>query len=273
MADSHPIYSNPNKPQFREPFAIYRSSVSQDTFNAALSAIEPSDELSQPFPPAFPPASSVQEIIAFHRGLCSTSDLFLHPLLLVIVDSDHLDQSRVLLANLGAYNDLPWKVDYMRHPAHHAEGTLASINIGQTDWEETLDNAEFGRQWDRYFAKYPTHPSPDVDWGFWNIDREFRKALEGPERERFQMFPVHREGKLCGGEDVADITRTHLITAREHPEYHKDYFVWFNLDLWNTQREIIVVKVLGPGLQDIRRLPMAEAANMLVDIEMRLREW
>lgn len=220
----------------------------------------------------------IHQRVLFKRSLPSIGDYAAPVTYFFILSSSSLLTATVLInlgcyLPLGAYNDMSWKVDYMRHPAHRAEGTLASINIGQTDWEETLDNAEFGRQWDRFFAKYPTHPSPDVDWGFWNIDREFRKALEGPERQCFQMFPVHREGKLCGGEDVADIARIHLITAREHPEYHKDYFVRFDLDLWNIQREIIVVRVLGPDLQDIRRLPMVEAANMLVDIAMRLREW
>ena len=71
------------------PFAIYRSSVSDNSFNAEPSAIKPPGELSQP---AYPPETSAQEIIAFHRGLCSTSDLLLHSLLLIIVNSDHLDQ-------------------------------------------------------------------------------------------------------------------------------------------------------------------------------------
>ena len=71
------------------PFAIYRSSVSDNSFNAEPSAIKPPGELSQP---AYPPETSAQEIIAFHRGLCSTSDLLLHSLLLIIVSSDHLDQ-------------------------------------------------------------------------------------------------------------------------------------------------------------------------------------
>lgn len=97
MADSHPIYSNPNKPQFREQFAIYRSSVSQDTFNAALSAIEPSDELSQPFPPAFPP-----ERVLFKRSLPSIGDYAVPVIYFFILSSLSLLTATILI-NLGCY--------------------------------------------------------------------------------------------------------------------------------------------------------------------------
>ena len=229
--------------------------------------------LSEPFPPAHPPNSSIAEIVAFHRGLCSTDDLFLHPFLLVIVDSDHCSQSGVLLVNLSAYDDLPWKADYMRWPLDDAQGTLATINIGQSDWEEKMDCAEFGLQWDRYFAKYPTHVSSDRCQEFWDLDTEFRKALEGPERQRFRTWGVRKEGTLLGGNSVADIAKIHHTVAREDPEYHEGFFIWFDLDFWNTQRGIIVVKALGSEVQDIKKLPIAEAANLLVDIAMGCREW
>lgn len=271
MLHSHPNYGNPDKPSFNLPFAIY-SSVSQNTFNAALSTIE-SHDLLEACPPAYPPESSVPEIIAFHRGLCSTSNPIVHPLLLIIVDKDDFNQSGVLLVNLGASDDLPWKVDYMRHPIHDAEAVLATIAIGQTDWEETLDNAQFGLQWDRYFAKYPTHPSFGNYQEFWDVDREFRKALEGPERQRFRTWQVREDGELCGGEDVADVAHLHLITAEASPQYQQDLFVWFDLDLWNTKKGIMIVKMMDSSVQGIRRLPVTEAANLLVDVAMGLREW
>lgn len=50
-------------------------------------------------------------------------------------------------------------------------------------------------------------------------------------------------------------------------------FVWFDLDLWNTKKGIMIVKMMDSSVQGIRRLPVTEAANLLVDVAMGLREW
>ena len=95
--------------------------------------------------------------------------------------------------------------------------------------------------------------------------------MEGPERQRFRLWLVREEGELCGGEDVEDVARLHLFTAEASPQYQQDLFVWFDLDFWNAKKGIIIVKMVDSSVQDIKRLPVAEAANLLVDIAMGLR--
>lgn len=64
-------------------------------------------------------------------------------------------------------------------------------------WEEVLGNTEFGIQWDRYFAKYPTSRSFETAEepveAFWDVDRELGRALEGPERQRFCTWQVSKQ--------------------------------------------------------------------------------
>lgn len=40
------------------------------------------------------------------------------------------------------------------------------------------------------------------------------------------------------------------------------------LILWNAQKKIMIAKMMDAGVQDIRTLPGAEAANLLVGIAM-----
>ena len=40
------------------------------------------------------------------------------------------------------------------------------------------------------------------------------------------------------------------------------------LILWNSLKKIMITKMMDSGVQDIRGLPVAEAANRLVDIAM-----
>lgn len=286
----HPIYGNPDRRGFFQPFTIYPC-VSQDTLTSILSELEDSEDL-QVSPRRFPRGTPAPEIVAYHRAQCHTADPAAHPLLIVVADREDFHQHGVLLAHLDVYCDPSWKVGYVRHPAS-GPLPLASISVGQTDWDEVLGNAEFGLQWDRYFAKYPTGRSfteNRYDGGddggdnggdasreqrFWDMDAEFRKALEGPERQRFQPFPARGEdGELLRGDDLEEVARVHAGVAASDAEFHESLCLWFDGDAWEACGEVTVVKLGEAGLPPASRtLPIADAANLLVDIAMGIREW
>lgn len=162
-----------------------------------------------------------------------------------------------------------------------------------TDWEETLEDTEFGIQWDRYFAKYPTtRPFRDEKepWAekwdkmpvqaFWEFDKEFRRALEGPERQRFCASQVWKENleehgrvSVWGGDDVDEVARVHAAVAKSDEKYHGSLCLWFDVVAFEERKEATVVKLGEHEAPETRTLHVAEAANLLVDIAMGLMEW
>ena len=275
---THPIYGNPNRrgeySTIPIPFATYNT-IDRNIFNRVLEELNIQDPGEEPLciegPQDFK-NRDINDIIAYHRSI--SIDSICHPITFIVVDDMNWRDKGVLLVNIDAKCPstplIEWQIEYIRCHARNAIVVLTSADMG--DWNEIVSNADFGLQWDCFFATYGLKGTSKFGLEIYNIYNAFqRNKPEGLLKQRFDIR-LDYNGTLLPSSTLNEIIEVHPSIVAQDPRLHPTLIIVFDDELWRRQKALFVNLDNG-GRASALKLGIKYGRDLLASITLGEDRW